>query len=181
MGILKKRSFAAIVLVLVILVFTPIGVSMAMSSFADRAENVFYGEKDINYQLENRYKNAVLMVSTTNVIPDLAQQTNNLRAAADALYDAQTIKDKNSANIGLQDAVDKLYSAAINSSAFNSDPQRLEDLNYYRNIIDNAQWVINSSEYNTVVDEYYQARSTFPANLFGVFISDKNAPVYFNS
>ena len=181
MSILKKRSFAAIVLVLVILIFTPIGVSGAMSHFADRAEKVFYGEKDINYQLENRYKNSSLLISTTNTYPELAQKTDALRAAADALYDAQTIRDKNTANIELQDAVEKLCAAAVNCSAFASDQQKLEDLSYYRNNIDSAQWVINNSEYNSLVDEYYSARRSFPANLFTIFISDKNAPVYFNS
>ncbi len=152
MSILKKRSAASTVLVVVVLLFTVIGMNRSVARAAAKTEKMFYEgvylagddytEKSIESQLNNRISAANGLLTLVSDLESLSAETVALRSAREELIRADTIGKKYDANKKLESAYKALASAMPIDIASTSAAKS------YLSNLSGAQHVIERSAYN---------------------------------
>ena len=186
MNLSTNRFLAVIVLVCVVVIFTPIGVIRSVSALASDIEEGFYNgvyndeegytEKSIQSHLDNRANaaNGLLTLSSQLGITDSAY--NDLQSARYALIDSVTISDRFSANELIAKHSEEVYDL-ISGMELTEDQQQM--LDYYMQTLRGAQTAIEGLSYNDTVSEFYdKTLKTFPVSLFSPFL--KTGPEYFS-
>lgn len=173
MSILKKRSTAVVITILVIIIATLFGVHRSVGKQADKIEAQFYEGvylKDEGYyqasiagQLEVRESAALGLVSLASNYDSLSSETKSLRNARNELIEAESIEEKYLANEKLQKAYTALYDAFVAEDISAREISGAEDYAY---LMDAAQQLIKSSDYNSTVAEFINSDlRAFPVNI----------------
>ena len=190
--ILDSRKTAFIVLIAVILIFTPIGVVRSLNSVADSVEDMFtdgvelsedgsiatsgttYTSASIQSLLDSEAKNALGLITVGAAYDAADDETAELRAAREDLIGTSDISELGVAHTRLCSAADALYEKLSELELSSTDRVNADD--YYENITQIAG-SISINKYNDVVTEFYEVTlSRFPANLFASLVS---GPQYF--
>lgn len=196
MDILKSRRTAALILVAVIIVFTPLGAYLSLQRAADKVENMFYDGvyiEDEEYTsgaiadyLEDVIKNVRGLVTVGTDVDALSDETEALRSALNALIDAETIVEKYTAYAEVKDTAEAFYSAAVSaldptqvssSELIDTIENSLSNLEeYYSNLVD-VEGAIELNRYNDAVAEFEtDVLGRFPAgmiaNIFSIDLPD---------
>ncbi len=167
MKLFKKRSFAVLILVVVIILSSVLGINRSLASLAGDIEDMFYegvdGETPINTYLENCI-NAVKMITIiADGYPELKPLRDELYDAYNDLYAANTISAKFAANREMQRAFSALYNVLIELDTLSNN--NYEDALSYADTVYNTQDKILRSSYNSEVDRYEDILSSFPLSL----------------
>ena len=179
-----NRRLAVIILIIVICVFTLVGVNRSLSALASDISKGFYDgvyndsegylEKSIQSHLNNRIDAANGMI--TMDVPAASDELDALRQARYALMNGETVKDKYEANVLLTECSERAYEALTASSL--TDEQATM-LGHYISTLRSADKAIEKLSYNDKVDEFYnKTLKTFPVSAFRVLIS-VDGPEYF--
>ena len=158
---------AVLLSALVVCGATAANVNRNLSKEAKACQTVWDEKNGIGEQLAVRAKNATLLYSVTNGYASLGAENAALRAAYNALYDAQTPSEKCAANDALTAAADALWSAFGKAGAAAEDQ---ETAGVYYNLVLNAGRVITLSGYNAAVDGYDALTAAFPLDLLAPVI-----------
>ncbi len=171
-GIAADRRFAAAVMALVILIFTPIGARMSLRRAVDGVEELFFtgvqGRGAVADFLEDA-KDAALGLITVGAKYDAAAgETGELRADRGLLLDA--LKDGDIGEIANANALmaesfnalrDKLGTLGLSG-------EDAEALRSYGESFDGAQGAVAHSNYNEAAAEFIaDTYRRFPANIIG--------------
>ncbi len=185
MELLKKRSFAVTVSVILIVIATLFGIHKSLGSEVKKIESQFYDgvylesegylQPSIERQLEKRMDAANGLASVATNYASLSKETSALREARNALLDTDEIPAKYSANETLQKAFDELRAALLRQDLTERELTMIES---YSRTMEGARSVISASEYNNSVAAYYKTVRKFPVNILKslAFI---DYPVYF--
>lgn len=168
MKFLKKRSTAASIAVIAVVVFGLLGMYRSASSQAKTVRETFSGGNFcITAQLQNRCANAMSMYTlSSNETTDTAEA---VRAARSDLYDAIAAGAGPSAlyrlNATLQEAVEVYYARLGTVTTLSDSDREYLDKNYSN--FKEAQRVIESDDYNSTVRDYEdRVLGTFPLTVF---------------
>jgi hypothetical protein len=154
MKILKKRSTAVVIVVILGVLFTLFGARRSLDRAAKNIESLFYNgvgsETSIQTYLDNEFKEAKVIYSTASRYLD-DDTVSGFRAAYNALYNAETINEKyicyrtlkeefssltqSMGSVDLEDSVKDYYSTHVTNMV-------------------NIQRMIDSSSYNEKVSEF---------------------------
>ena len=150
MEFFKKRSTAAVILVLVIIVFTVLGINLSAARVVRAAERQFYDgvyiksekytETAIETHLEKKEEAALGLLSLNY---GTKEQQNALRDARDKLLSARTISEKYAANQALEEA---WHPVAEWMTLLSVLPP--ESAKTYVSTLEGAQSAIEKSSYN---------------------------------
>ena len=185
MELIKKRSTAFIVLIIVIIFGTLFGVHRSVGKETEKIEGQFYsGVKLDNYtqasigdMLDERIRNSMGAISLAANYDELQIETESLRKAREKLISAHTIPEKYLANESLTDAAHAMRKALEQLPVSERDS---EGFMMYLDDIESAKMVIDSSRYNTLVQEFYNhTLREFPLNILHRLAFCKY-PDYFN-
>jgi hypothetical protein len=176
MAAFKKRSTAALVAVVVIVLGTLFGVHRSISSQTAKIEKMFYNgvtvtdsvtkstyvQPSIQSQLDKRQNAAMGLVSVASNYGDLKDLTDTLRSARLELVDATSIPAKFTANEKMQAAYVRLYSALSQHGL--KDNEKASSMSYAETL-NGAQGVIEKSDYNKQVTAFRRSLNGFPVNI----------------
>ncbi len=185
MSVLKKRSTAALIAAVVIILGTLFGVHRSIAAQTQQIESMFndgiyladeaYLQPSIREQLDERAFSALGLVTIANHYDGLDEQADAVRQARNMLLDTDSIAAKYEANIRLQTAVETLY-AAMTAQGIGADDTDAADA--YAYTFNGAQGVIDHSAYNYVVAEFRDELSAFPVNAIKI-LAFVRVPEYF--
>ena len=154
MEVLKKRSVATAILVVVIIVFTVLGINLSAARVVKAAERQFYDgvyiksekytETAIETHLEKKEEAALGLLSLDY---GTKEEQAALRNARDELLNAKTIKEKYAANQALEKAWRPVAESASLSSVYS------EAANTYIKTLSGAESAIEKSSYNDVAQK----------------------------
>ena len=166
----KEFSWAVLVLVAVIVIFTIFGVHRSLGAQAAAVEDQFYDgvkydgytHKSINSQLSNRTDAALGLISIASKY-GLEDGVSSLRDARNELLEAKGISEKSALNRQLDSAFNALYSALTAEDLSDSDMNAALD---YNSTFTGSQKVIDESGYNEAVRKFNrEVMSVFPINF----------------
>jgi hypothetical protein len=187
MASLKKRSTAAVVAAVVILLGTLLGVHLSVNRQTAKIEAQFYKgvyltdekyvQPGIQPQLDKRATAALGLESLASNYSDLTAQTEALRSARRALMETPSIQAKYVANSNMQAAYEKLYAALLQHTL--NDTERTSSASYAATL-DGAQGVIGQSAYNSLAGDYLRDLNAFPVNILKN-LAFVNYPEYFGA
>jgi hypothetical protein len=179
MASLKKRSTAAVVAAVVILLGTLLGVHLSVNRQTAKIEAQFYKgvyltdekyvQPGIQPQLDKRATAALGLESLASNYSDLTAQTEALRSARRALMETPSIQAKYVA--------EKLYAALLQHTL--NDTERTSSASYAATL-DGAQGVIGQSAYNSLAGDYLRDLNAFPVNILKN-LAFVNYPEYFGA
>ncbi len=185
MELSTNRRLAAIILAVVICVFSGIGVNRSLSSLSSDIEKTFYDgvyndgegylEKSVQSHLDNKVDAANGLI-TVDQSPGAPTVVEDLKEARYALMESKTIAEKYAADKLVTECSEKVYDAL---SAKELTDQQKKMLDYYITTIRGADNAISKLSYNEKVDEYYnKTLKSFPVSVFRFLIS-ADGPEYF--
>ena len=168
MEVLKKRSTATVICVVVCVLSLLLGIHLSVNRQLGKLEDAFYNgvySKDAGYtlpaiqmQLDERYNAAIGIIS---LIP--SELAGNLRDACDWLLEAETLSEKYEANEALQAAYENVLQN-VDASMF--DERTLGGFNDYCSTMDNSQRLIETSGYNEAAEEFEdEILGSFPLSI----------------
>lgn len=171
MEVLKKRSTATVICVVVCVISLLLGIHLSVNRQLGKLEDAFYNgvySKDAGYtlpaiqmQLDERYNAAIGIIS---LIP--SELASDLRNACNRLLEADSISEKAQANKDLQFAYEDML-LKIDISMF--DERTLGGFNDYCSTMDNAQRLIGQSGYNEAVAEFEEdVLGSFPLSILRI-------------
>lgn len=179
MAVLKKRSTAVLVAVIVIVFGTLLGVHLSVNRETAKIEAMFfngvtvtdsvtkstYVQPSIQSQLDKRATAALGLWTIASASSDITVSNfaEALKSARNELLDAKNIFDKYTANEKLQTSYKNLYAALVNNSLAVSQKTAFDN---YTATLDGAQGVINKSAYNSQVSAFMKTLDTLPVTLF---------------
>ena len=187
MSILRKRSFAVVIALIVVCLSTLLSVNRSLGSAAEKISDGFYSgvkydgyvHKSIYSQLEQRSGAAAGLVAIGANYTSLDDVTDTLRSARDDLVgtmDGGDIAAMYRANTALQSAYEAFVYAAQDAGL---TTRELQGLDSYVDTLSGAQSVIASAGYNESVREFNRKTfDRFPAGLLAP-IAGVDAPVLF--
>lgn len=184
MTILKKRWFALLLTVIIIILSTAFSVHRTLGAACQEVSDGFftgvsvdgYAHKSINSQLEKRSDAANGLVSVLANYTGLEAVTITLRDARNALLDADDIKKKFEANIELQKAFE--YAAAAVADSGLTD-RELAAVSEYADTFSGAQNVIDNSGYNESVREFQRnTLNVFPTDIISALLGVKSPELF---
>lgn len=187
MSILRKRSFAVVIALIVVCLSTLLSVNRSLGSAADKVSDGFYSgvkydgyvHKSIYSQLEQRSGAAAGLVTIGANYAALGDVTDALRSARDELtgaMDGGDIAAMYRANAALQTAYEAFVYAAQDAGL---SAREQKGLDAYADTLGGAQSVIASAGYNESVREFERKTlGRFPAGLLAP-IAGVDAPVLF--
>ena len=181
MELSTNRSVARIVLIVVLCLFTVIGINRSLKKVASDIEAGFYNgvknadgytEKSIQSHLDN-------VADASNGLASVLADSDTEKAFQSsryALLDAKTYHEKYEALTEITDAVEKL----LLSSKIQYTEGTEEAFAYYTNTILQAKRAVESLSYNETVSEYYEKTlKTFPISILRLAVLT-DGPQYFN-
>ncbi len=179
MKILKKRSVAIIIVLIIAIVFTFIGVDISVNRQAQKIEDMFYtGVKDetaLQTNLDNIYKEAKVIYSIAEEYlgSDIPKA---FRIAYNDLYEAKSISKKYDCYETLMSELALLY-PLMEEGVDNSYDEIY--MATHKESLDNLKLMMERSSYNTKVQEFEDTiLNSFPINLIkGIMKID--TPEYF--
>lgn len=183
MSIFKKsataKAICTVVCVLSLLLGIHLSVNRQLNKLDDSFENGVYSKESgytlpsVQAQLDDRY-NAALGIIT--LIPsDLADE---LRSACNELKIAETVNDKYKANVDLQNAYEAMLKE-VDTASF--DERTLTGFTGYCSVMENAQYLIESSGYNEAVAEFEtDILGSFPLSILK-YPAFAGTPEYFGN
>ena len=171
MEVLKKRSTATVICVVVCVISLLLGIHLSVNRQLGKLEDAFYNgvySKDAGYtlpaiqmQLDERYDAAIGIIS---LIP--SELASDLRNACNRLLEAETLSEKYEANKALQAAYENVLQN-VDASMF--DERTLGGFNDYCSTMDNAQRLIGQSGYNEAVAEFEEdVLGSFPLSILRI-------------
>ena len=187
MSILRKRSCAVVIALVVVCLSTLLSVNRSLGSAADRVADGFYSgvkydgyvHKSIYSQLEQRSGAAAGLVTIGANYVALGDVTEALRSARQELantMDGGDVAAMYKANTALQTAYEAFVYAAQNAGLSTRDQKGVDS---YADTLSGAQNVIAAAGYNESVREFERKTlSRFPAGLLAP-IAGVDAPVLF--
>ncbi|MBQ8830124.1 MAG: hypothetical protein IJ017_00810 [Oscillospiraceae bacterium] len=154
MEVLKKRSTATAICIVVCIISLLLGVHLSVNRQLNKLEDAFYNgvhadgyaHPSVQQQLDDRYDAAIGIIS---LIP--SELAGDLRDACDFLIEAETFSEKYDANEMLQAAYEDMLQS-VDASMF--DERTLGGFNDYCSTMDNAQRLIENSGYNEAAAEF---------------------------
>ena len=167
-GLIKSRTFAAAVMVLLIAVSTWFGAYRSLHGLYNELSDAFYqGVDGDGLSIQNDLEDMMTLSDNLSVVARRnlgadAAAVAELSDARTALSDAKTPAAKYRAAAGLVRAVTAVYSELDPDKLSDSDARYRESL--YTDIV-SLDRKIGHDGYNHLVDEYNQKISAFPANL----------------
>lgn len=168
-GFLVNTRLAAVILVAVVLVLTPIGARSSLRRAVSRVERQFYTGVApygaIADYLEDT-KNAVRgILSVASNYDAVSREAEALRESRIRLEDASGISESFSANADVAAGFDELRQALGRQTLTDADAESLE---YYGQLFDGSQGAIRQAGYNEAVYDFNEnVYNTFPASLIG--------------
>ena len=187
-NILKKRSAAVVITVLVCAVSLLAGVHLSVGRQAKKIENAFetgvyydgYLHPAISDQLDDRQNAALGIITIASGYEELSAPTDGLRSARQQLLDAEdgTLYDKYAANEKLEAAYEKLMTAMDGVSLSDDNAAAMES---YSATMEAAQNLISTSGYNLAVSEFNRdILGSFPVSIlrYPAFV---DAPEFFGA
>jgi hypothetical protein len=170
---LKSRKTAAVVLVIVILIATPLGSARSIRKEASKVEDMFYNGvyvKDGNYTsgaisdyLSDASRAAIGLVSVASNYDNLSDETESLRSAREELIDAVDISAMYTANSKMQSAWENLYGLIQSENLSDSEKDSIED---YASLFEGAEGAVKKNGYNDAVSEFNdEILGRVPANV----------------
>lgn len=168
MSILKKRSTAVLICIVVCVVSLLLGVHFSVNRQLNKLEKAFthgvyskeekYTLPSIQEQLDERYDAAVGIIS---LIP--TEFASDMRNACDQLLEAGSISEKAMANKALQFAYEDMLAKA---DSFIFDERTQRGFDDYCSTMENAQHLIGKSGYNEAAAEFEEkVLGSFPLNI----------------
>ena len=183
--ILKNRKFAILITVVVAVLATMFGVSRTSGRQTRKIEAMFYdgvyleGEGYTQPGMSSHIRNcadaALGFATIMENHPELAQEAGKLIATQQALVDAYSLSNINSAFISMVDSYNVLMSATTRIAL---SEREAAAVNQYSNLFSGAQKAMESSRYNTMVTEYLDGRSAL--TLIISLLAPVKAPHYFD-
>lgn len=167
MQLLKKRSIAMLIAVVVIALSTLLSVHRSLGAKCAAVEEGFYSglngiHSSISYQLNQCARYANSLASLSSGYSDLDEQTDTLRTARNLLLDGGSISEQYDAYLLLIDAFSET-SAELGSKNLGS---HTDDYDYCVSGFEGACRTITASGYNESVREFQNTTlRAFPANL----------------
>lgn len=178
MKLLQNRAVAAVIAVLVVVLSTSWSINRALGEYAGECREAWEEDYGLGEQLKYRGSAATQLLSVLSDYEALSGECDAMRRACDAFYAAQGPAELYQANASITSASQTLWAAA---GELRSLAQRdRENGAYYYGLLENAQRVIEDSEYNQEVEEYHELLSTFPLRLLRILIR-VDTPEYFHS
>ena len=185
MSNLKKRSTAVLIAVVVILLGTLFGVHRSVNKETAKIDAQFYNGvylKDAKYtqpsiqsQLDKRADAALGLLSVAHQYVYLDDAAQKLRAAREALLDADTISEKYAANSKLENAWKQVYESLVAHA--DDVPPSIES---YVSTLSGAQGIIEKSDYNNTVNDFRSGTlGAFPINILK-HLALVDYPAYFS-
>lgn len=182
---LKQKKTAIIITIAAIVIFTFIGTTKSLNSLTDDIEKTFYSgvyneednytEVSISSQLEKRIDASLGLLTIASNYEEFDIEAESLRNARHELIDARTIGEKYLANEHLENAYQSLAGAIGNNSFAEDDSEAFIS---YTDTMEGAQGIIEKSNYNDSVREYYNSiTNAFPVKFLKFFA---DSPEYFN-
>lgn len=173
MAILKKRSVALLLSLLVVLGSSLWNVNRNLEKEAEKAEELFEAHNGIEDQIESRISYCSQLWSVARDFPAAAA----FRDAYNALYEAEEAEDVAAmvkANSELTRTAEALHTQILASSRVT------EDAEYYYGLQENAARVMETAaeDYNAATAEYQRLIGGFPLTLLRPLIFVE-APVPF--
>ena len=180
-NIFRRRGFAIIFCLALILSSMALSVNRSLGAKCQEVTNLFYvgvpvrnsllKRPSIETQLKNCGTTANALLTVTAPFDDLNEDSEALRAAVNGLYQADSIKDKYTANNNLARAfytcVDKLEQRSLSERTQMIMETCIDEFQA-------AQLEIESSGYNDAVREFYRdTLNVFPANYLKWMIDGK--------
>ncbi|SHI05971.1 hypothetical protein SAMN02745823_02151 [Sporobacter termitidis DSM 10068] len=172
MAIFKRRSTAALIALIVVVLGTLFGVHRSVGGETAKIEAQFYSgvylkdekytQPSIQSQLDKRNPAALGLVSVASNYPELKDMTDALRSAQHELADAGTIPEKYAANEKMQAAYVKLNAALAQRELKDNEKASAAS---YAGTLDGAQSVIGKSAYNSQVEALRNKLRGFPVNI----------------
>lgn len=186
MKLLKNRIFAACLLAVVVCFSTVNSIEDDLSDLSYEVTSSFYwnrsgASKSIYERLESRSDAANGMTTIANNYPALAAANEKLKFAQGELaelleyYGANQMEDLYAANEDLEVAFQDLEQALREQTLLGDDQKQME---YYVTTFEGAQRMIEDSDYNDLVTEYYGKTHRFPISML-LDILDIEQPQYF--
>lgn len=170
LSLLSDRRFAAGILALSVLVFTPIGARLSLGRAVDRTEEQFFtgvdGRGAIADFLDDVENAATGLLSVASGYEAAEEEAGALRVDRTFLNDAMEGED-----ISEYFSANELVTASFNAlrDTLRSLPlseQDAEDLRYYSDLFDNAQGAILHAGYNEAAEAFIEdTYDRFPAKL----------------
>lgn len=172
-NILKKRSAAIAITVLVCAVSLLAGVHLSVGRQVRKIENTFetgvyydgYLHPAISVQLEERQNASLGIITIAASYEELSAPADELRSARQQLLNAKdgTLYDKYAANENLENAYEKLMNATEGVSLSDNHAAALES---YASTMDGAQSLISTSGYNMSVSGFNRdILGSFPVSI----------------
>ena len=178
-----NRRLAVIVLIVVVCLFSVIGVNGSLAKLSDKIGQGFYDgvenrdgyvEKSIQSHLDNIADAANGLVTLGKSIG--IKEADELSAARIALIEGKTVSEKFDSFTKVVSLSETVANGLLLSSRM---PVNADALEYYASTVQNAARAIGQLGYNDTVDEYYnKTLRTFPVSLFRPFIT-ADGPEYF--
>lgn len=190
MEILKKRSMAWLVAIVIIIAGTLFGVHRSVDRETAKIEAQFYDgvyiesenytEPSIQQHLDRRLTAALGMITIAAKYEDseISKLADALRQSRLELISAQSIASKYVANQKLEEAYRALQALLLKSDMTDSVKTALDS---YARTLSGAQKTILGSRYNALAGDFGdELTSSFPVNVFRL-LGIVNAPELFGS
>lgn len=167
--LLSDRRFAAAVLLLVVLVFTPLGARVSLKRAVQKVEEQFFTGVDGRGAIADYLSdsaNAALGLVTVGAKYDAAGETGALRADRSSLLDAMEGRDV-SAYAGANALVVRSF-AALKEKLLSLELSERDaaDVDYYASQFEGAQGAVAHAGYNEAAAEFVaDTYERFPASL----------------
>lgn len=168
MNLLKNKSFAIIVMTIMIIASILIGSHRSLTELSINASNVFINgvagdgmsiQNDLNQRLE---LSSNLIKVSDNYIDASNQIFKTISDARNSLTTAETPKEKYNANIKLTEAVNELYNLLGKKNLSDKDGR-------YRSSIysdfSSRNDIISHDKYNEYAKKFNDTLKQFPANI----------------
>jgi len=176
MELLKNRKFAVLITVVVVILATLLGVRGSLNRLARGAEVMFYegvSLKDegytqpaINPQLLNCAQAALDYAMVMENHPELSGETKALLSARREFIDAKSIREKRSANAGMQQAFAALSEKA---GGIELTQKEIDAMAVHTSTFRGAQIAIQNSSYNQQAQSFMDGASIL-AHLLRPFL-----------
>lgn len=196
MDFVSSRRTALAVLLAVVLIATPLGAVRSLNKIAASVADMFYSgveiedggstytSQSIDELLTEKLKAAMGLITCGANYELLADETQALRDAREALASADTVSAKYAANEALESAWRALYDAleatrTLGDTDYWVTGDDLENARAYADTLEKVQGSISINRYNDRVAEFCDVTlARFPANLFGSLVT---LPEYFGA
>jgi len=185
MSILRKKSFALVLVIVVILASTLYSVHRSLGAKCQAVTDGFYSgveydgyvHKSIYSQLEARVNASMGLITKCSSEEALTNAVAQLRISRQDLSDAlegSSLAAMYAANVSLQSAYDQLITE-MDAIGFERDTATAT----YISTMDNSQYVIDSAGYNEAVWSFRNnTLNVFPTRILA-FLARVNAPQLF--